>query len=134
MALYVDTSALLKRYLDEPDSQLAEDYLLGDPDWYCGRHGYVECRRNLYRALEGPELVRMREGFEEDWRRISIIEIDDITCRTAADIAELTGARSLDALHLAAASRLGGRVLSFLTFDVKQAQAARQLHFVVLGA
>jgi len=30
MALYVDTSALLKRYLDEPDSDQAELYLLGD--------------------------------------------------------------------------------------------------------
>lgn len=134
MALYVDTSALLKRYLEEPDSRAAEGYLLGDPEWFSGRHTYVECRRNLGRALEGEELVRMRDLFEEDWRRTAVIEIDEVTCRAAADIAELTGLRTLDALHLAAAGRLGGGVLRFLTFDVRQAQAARQLHLEVLGA
>lgn len=144
MALYVDTSALLKRYLEEPDSGAAEAYLVGDPEWYSGRHTYVETRRNLWRALGGPdlagsevsraELVRVRDHFEDDWRRTNVIELDEVTCSLAADIAELTGVRSLDALHLAAASRLGPQVLQLLTFDVRQAQAARQLHFTVLGA
>ena len=94
MAIYVDTSALLKRYLEEPDSAAAESYLLGDSDWYTGRHTYVETRRNLHRALEPPDLVRVRALFEDDWRRMSIIELDEVTCRLAGDIAELTGART----------------------------------------
>ena len=53
---------------------------------------------------------------------------------TAADIAEMTGARTLDAFHLAAATRVASRELVFLTFDVRQAVAARQLQFLVLGA
>jgi predicted nucleic acid-binding protein len=52
----------------------------------------------------------------------------------AAAIAESTGARTLDALHLAAARRAGGPVVAFLTFDVRQAQAARALGFTVVGA
>jgi predicted nucleic acid-binding protein len=134
MALYVDTSALLKRYLEEPDSDAAEAYLLGDPDWYSGRHTYVETRRNLHRALAAAELRRARRYLEDDWRRISIVEIDEITCQLAADIAEQTGVRSLDALHLGAASRLGPQTVEILTFDVGQAQAARRLSFQVLGA
>jgi len=133
MALYLDTSALLKRYLDEPDSAAAEAYLLGDPDWYSGRHTYVETRRNLRRALDPADLSRMRGLFEEDWRHLSIIELDEVTCRLAADIAELTGVRSLDALHLGAASRLGPQAVQILTYDIHQAQAARQLSFQVLG-
>jgi predicted nucleic acid-binding protein len=43
----------------------------------------------------------------------------------------MTGARTLDALHLAAAQRIGGAV-PFVTFDVRQAQAARTLGLVVL--
>lgn len=133
MAVYVDTSTLLKRFLEEPDSDRAESYLLGDPNWYSGRHAYVEVRRNLARALEGDEWVRLRELFEEDWRRTSIIEVDETTCRLAADISEQTGLRSLDALHLGAASRLGPEAVSYLTFDIRQAQVARQLGFSVLG-
>lgn len=133
MALYVDTSALLKRYLEEPDSDAAEAYLLGDADWFTGRHTYAEARRNLGRVLDAEALVQVRGLFEEDWRRISIVELDEVTCRLAADIAEMTGVRTLDALHLGAASRLGPQNVRLLTFDIRQAQAARQLTFQVLG-
>jgi uncharacterized protein len=134
MALYLDTSALLKRYIDEPDSAMAEAYLLADAEWYSGRHTYVETRRNLSQALAPTDLPQARALFEDDWRRISIIEIDEITCRLAADIAEASGVRSLDALHLGAASRLGPDVVRLVTFDIRQAQVARQLSFQVLGA
>ncbi len=134
MALYVDTSALLKRYLAEPDSAAAEAYLLADTDWFTGRHTYVETRRNLRRAVDDAGLAQVRALFDSDWRRMNVIELDETTCRLAADIAELTGTRSLDALHLGAASRLGPALLTFVTFDIKQAQAARQLHFQVVGA
>ncbi len=40
--------------------------------------------------------------------------------------------RTLDALHLGAARRLG-TALTFLTFDVRQAQAARELGLTVAG-
>jgi hypothetical protein len=133
MPIYVDTSALLKRYLDEPDSDAAESYLLSDTSWFSGRHTYVEVRRNLARALSDEELVRMRDVFEEDWRRMTIVELDEVTCRLAADIGEQTGLRSLDALHLGAASRVGADVLSLVTFDVRQALVARQLGFALLG-
>ena len=52
----------------------------------------------------------------------------------AADIAEVLGVRSLDALHLACAKRLQIPSLPFLTFDVRQAQGARSLGLTVLGA
>ncbi len=46
----------------------------------------------------------------------------------------MTGARTLDALHLAAARRVGGTQLAFVTFDIRQAQTARALGFAVVGA
>ena len=134
MALYADSSALLKRYIEEPDSRVAEAQLLTDPEWFSGRHTFVEIRRNLARMVSDQELVRLRGAFDNDWRRTTVVELDEITCRLAADIGEQTGLRTLDALHLAAAMRLGPRTLTFLTFDLRQAQVARQLGFVVLGS
>jgi uncharacterized protein len=133
MPIYVDTSALLKRYFEEPDSDAAETFLLGDSAWFSGRHTYMEMRRNLARAVTGDELVKTRDVFESDWRRTTVVELDEITCRLAADIGEQTGLRSLDSLHIGAAVRVGVDVLSFLTFDLRQAQVARQMGFVVLG-
>ena len=80
--------------------------------------------------LDGEALAEAREAFSADWLRMHVVELDELTC----EIAEATRVRSLDALHLGAMSRAGKGVVSLLTFDVRQAQAARSLGFAVLGA
>jgi hypothetical protein len=129
---YVDTSALLKRYIDEPDSDFADELLGSDQELVTGRHTVVEVRRNLARMLSGTALTESRVEFATDLHSISVVELDSATCELAATIAEQTGARSLDALHLGAARRLGTG-LGFITFDVRQAQIARTLGFRVVG-
>ncbi len=133
MTLYADTSALLKRYVDEPDSDRAVELLVSDPDLVTGRHTIVEVRRNLARLLPATAATAERGAFAEDIASLSIIELDAATCELAATIAEQAGVRTLDALHLGAARRLG-TAMTFLTFDVRQAQAARALGFAVAGA
>jgi uncharacterized protein len=133
MSLYLDSSALLKRYLDEPESAACEALLLADASWVTARHTWVEVRRNLSRLLAGEPLRAAREAFEADWARLHVVELDETTCDLAAEIAEATGARSLDALHLAAATRVGPAGLDFVTWDVRQAQSARALGLSVRG-
>lgn len=132
MTLYADTSALLKRYVDEPDSERAIELLTSDPELVTGRHTVVEVRRNLSRLLTATDATSARAAFAEDLRSLAIIELDAATCELAATVAEQTGIRTLDALHLGAARRLG-TTLTFLTFDARQAQAARGLGFSVTG-
>jgi predicted nucleic acid-binding protein len=132
VTLYADTSALLKRYVDEPDSDRAVELLAGDPELVTGRHTVAEVRRNLARVLTATDATAARASFADDLRSLSIVELDADTCELAATIAEQTGVRTLDALHLGAARRLG-TTLTFLTFDVRQGQAARALGFAVAG-
>jgi uncharacterized protein len=134
VSLYVDSSALLKRYVEEPDSEAAESLLRSDPSLLTARHTIVEVRRNLARLLDEPDAAAMRSALARDLEALSIVELDSATCEGAAAIAEVTGARTLDALHLAAAQRVGGAAVPFLTFDLRQAQAARSLGLTVLGA
>lgn len=134
MTLYVDSSALLKRYVEEADSELAVDLLGSDTDLVTGRHTVVEVRRNLARLLSGGALAASRAAFLDDIRAFALVELDEHTVELAATIAEQTGARSLDALHLGAAQRVGGPPITFLTFDLYQAQTARTLGYVVIGA
>lgn len=134
MSLYVDSSALLKRYVDEPDSDSAEELLRSDPSLVTARHTIVEVRRNLARLVSHRDLRTVRGAFMHDMEAFAVVELDPVTCEAAASIAEVTHARTLDALHLAAAQRVGGAAIPFLTFDVRQAQAARSLGFTVLGA
>ncbi len=134
MTLYVDSSALLKRYLDEPDSDRAVELLDSDDDLVTARHTTVEVRRNLARLLSGRALVESRSAFLDDLEAFAIVELDAATIELAATIAEQTGTRTLDALHLGAAQRAGGPPITVLTFDVRQAQAARGLGYTVVGA
>jgi predicted nucleic acid-binding protein len=133
LSLYVDSSALLKRYISEPDSQVAEQYLLADPVWVTARHTWVEVRRNLARLLNGNDLFEAQRYFESDFRRTHVVELDETTCAHAAQLAEAFLLRTRDALHLAALRRVGPDI-PLLSFDIRQAQAARTLAITVLGA
>ncbi|MDE0699598.1 MAG: type II toxin-antitoxin system VapC family toxin [Acidimicrobiaceae bacterium] len=133
MTLYVDTSALLKRYISERDSDAAEQYIAADPTLVTCRLTEVELRRNLARLLKGGDLLSARRQVQTDLNAFALVSIDSTTCNRAAVIAEQTLCRSLDALHVAAAQR-AGESTTFLTFDMRQAQAARSVGLVVLGA
>ena len=133
MTVYADSSAILKRYVDEADSDQANELLATDPVLVTGRHTIVEVRRNLTRLLSPTDATAARATFVADLASFAVVEVDAATCELAATIAEQTGVRTLDALHLGAARRLG-TVLTFVTFDVRQAHAARSLGFAVAGA
>ena len=134
MSVYVDSSALLKIYVDEPETDAAVRLLSGRR-WVSGRHTLVEVRRNLHRVLDGDELERARRRFARDWEEMDAVDIGETTSELAAGLAERTGVRSLDALHLGAAAVTGADdALPILTFDVRLAEAARSLGWTVLGA
>ena len=133
MTLYVDSSALIRRYVAEDDSEAAEAILLADPEWVTGRHTYVEIMLAIHRRLDDSAREIASAGFERDWQRTFVVALDDAVCRRAAELGAAVGARSLDALHLAAAERAGGHSMTIVTYDVRLGHAARSLGFGVVG-
>lgn len=134
MTTYVDSSALLKRYVQETNSDLANELLESDPVLVTSWVTVVEVRRNLARLLDGDALLAARRDFNADSDALALVSLDGTVSETAATIAEALGVRSLDAIHLASAQRLAIAGLRFVTFDLRQAQAARSLGLVVAGA
>lgn len=134
MTTYVDSSALLKNYFTEPDSSVAERLLGSDSVLVTSWVTLIEVRRNLARQLQGVELREAKEQFAADIDAMALIAVDETVCRAAAQIGEQLSVRSLDAIHLASAQRLVIPLLPFVTFDLRQAQAARSLGFTVLGS
>ncbi len=132
MTLYVDTSALMKRYVQEHDSEVAVQLMSSDPVLVTSRLTVVELRRNLARLLRGNDLVSARRRAQADLDALALVSLDAVTCNEAARIAEQTLCRSLDALHVAAALRTGAST-TMLTFDIRQAQAARSTGLSVIG-
>jgi predicted nucleic acid-binding protein len=133
MTLYIDSSALLKRYVDEHDSEQAVSLMTTDPVLVTSRLAEIEVRRNLSRLLEGSALLEARRSLATDLDAFALVALDATTCGEAARIGEETFCRSLDSIHLAAALR-AGPTTTLLTFDLRQAQVARSVGLAVRGA
>lgn len=132
MTLYVDSSALLKRYVDEHDSDAAVELMSNDPVLATSRITEVEVRRNLARLLGDSALDDARRQFSADLDAFALMAVDAVICNEASRIAEQTLCRSLDALHVASALRAGAST-TLLTFDVRRARTARAMGLSVLG-
>ena len=132
MTRYVDSSALLKRYVDEHDSDVAVDLMSNDPVRATSRLTEVEVRRNLARLLDETALDDARRQFSADLDAFALMAVDAVICNEASRIAEQTLCRSLDALHVASALRAGAST-TLLTFDVGRARTARAMGLSVLG-
>lgn len=134
MTLYLDSSALVKRYVTEANSDRANEILLSDHDWVTGRHAYVEVALTLGKRIPADELRAALGVFQREWDRTITVDVDEALCRSAVELGYMADARSLDALHLAAADRAGGRSIPIVTFDLRLARAARILGFSVIGS
>lgn len=129
MTVYLDSSALIKRFIDEPDSPHFTELLGSDENWLTCRITWVEVWRNLGRRQTGADALAIRTA----WDRLAVVEIDAVIAEEAGRLADLTGARSLDAVHPAALQRAGPGGIPLITADLRQAQAARSFGWVVLG-
>lgn len=134
MTIYLDSSAFIKRYVFEEHRDAVEALLLADPEWVTARHTLVEVVVALHHRLDERDWGVAREAFDRDWDRSYVVALDDGVCRRAAEFGVAAQLRSLDALHLAAADRAGGRSIPIVTFDVRLGVAARTLGFNVIGA
>jgi len=122
LRLYLDASALVKRYVDEAGSDaIVEAMLRADICAIC-RVGYVETVRAVARGGELEDVARA----ERDWRALHVIEIDEVVMEHAAELSIETGLRTLDALHLAAALSLPDAEVVLATWDRRLHRAARE--------
>lgn len=136
--IYADTSALVKRYLDEPFSAEFEA-LLQEGAMAISRLSIVELRCALARRRRNRDIDVLRENrvnaelaadIQGGALRVSGFDDD---CFTAAyhliGRFPLIPLRTLDALHLAVAERIS--VTAFATADKHQADAAEALGLTV---
>lgn len=130
--IFLDTSALLKRYVAEPGSDVVRRLMADDPDWAASALAWAETRVSLcHRGPEGILESAAQRMFALDWDRFHSVPVDVECLALAHKIGCGHALRTLDAIHLAAAMRLPDRI-SFLSFDQRQCDAARSLGLVVV--
>jgi predicted nucleic acid-binding protein len=125
--VYLDTSAVLKLILVEPESDDMQDAMAGWPGPVSSRLAAVECARALKR-ISAPPKVRKRAA--QVLESVTLVNLDSAVLR----LAETVGSpelRTLDAIHLATALSLGDVPEAFVTYDDRLAAAARRMHLTV---
>lgn len=144
MMLYLDTSALVKLYVEEPLSQELSVVVDEAEAVATSLLAYTEAMAAFARArrevrLSPQEYRHVVNAFEEDWSRYIIVEVTDRLVKTAGHLAVSRALRGYDALHLASALSLRERVPSsmmFVAFDRALSIAAKResLRIHPLGA
>jgi predicted nucleic acid-binding protein len=121
LSLYLDSSALVKRYLKETGSELVTAAIDRVRTFKMCRVGFVETVRAVALAGGPDEAERARSH----WTGIDAVEVDGALAEHAAQLAVRHRLRTLDALHLAAALAVRGDGLLFVTWDARLHGAAR---------
>jgi len=119
--IYLDASALVKRYVEEAGSDVVAESMRTAARWSMCRIGFVETARAVARGGAFEDVERLRR----DWERVDVIELDQSLAEAAAALAVDHRLRTLDALHLAAALTLDDAP-TFATWDVRLHHAARE--------
>jgi predicted nucleic acid-binding protein len=134
MALALDTSALLARYLDTPTGELVEHAMAADRDWCASELARTEALMAVERLIDDRhDRDLLRRALLDDWQRIHVVPVDTPCLERAAELGRAQPIRSCDAIHLAAADRLP-RPASFVTFDPRQIAVALALGLDVVSA
>ena len=94
--------------------------------------------RGRPKAVLGPLLgrarireARARATTVDDLAAFGFVELDEVTCEAAAQIAELTGARTARLATSRCCAAAWRAAVSLVTFDVRQARAARLIGLAV---
>ena len=133
MAIALDTTALLARYLSGATRTVVLEAMAADGDWCASALALSEALM-LGDRLSDDAARRddLRRAIRDDWERIHVVPIDQRCLDRAAELGRTQPLRTVDALHLAAADRLP-RPLTYATFDPQQIPVAIALGFEVVS-
>jgi predicted nucleic acid-binding protein len=124
-AAYLDASALVKLVVTERETAALRRFLRDHAVRFTNRVAAVEVTRAV-RRHPVAKLAPVVAAFDG----VSVIDLNpEITDRAGS--LEPAALRSLDAIHLATALALGQDLDAFITYDARQADAARSLGLAV---
>ncbi|MBI4745592.1 MAG: type II toxin-antitoxin system VapC family toxin [Deltaproteobacteria bacterium] len=138
MILYLDTSSLVKLYVEEEHSDLVKKYVEEAEIVATSRIAHPETISALTRRYNSGELSKktydmLLAAFIKEWKRFVAIDFDEIE---AGQMVKRHGLRGFDAIHLSAANLLrsqGNDITPFFSsFDVKLNNAAVSEGFKVM--
>jgi predicted nucleic acid-binding protein len=135
--VYLDTSNLVKLYVDEPDAAVIQQLVRDATLVATSVVAYAEvratfARRRRDRLMTPAEVKAAVHQLDADWPRFLAIGLGDDLARAAGQLADAHGVRGCDAVHLASFERLlshsgDDEEVEFSCADVGLTRAAQSL-------
>jgi predicted nucleic acid-binding protein len=112
---YLDTSALIKRFVAERGSGLVDALVSAGRPIATAKIAYAEVHSGLARKRREGHLPEARylsacRLFETEWRACIQVELTDEVLRLARDVVRRRALRGFDAIHVASALELKKRL------------------------
>jgi predicted nucleic acid-binding protein len=123
VATYLDSSAIVKLAVREPESLALRRYLRRRQPLVSSALARTEVLRALLPA--GDEAITRGRAVLQ---RIDLVRVND-RILNAAGVLRPDELRSLDAIHLATAHELGDELRALVTYDDRMVSAAKQLGY-----
>lgn len=129
MKTFFDSSAFVKRYIEETGSQDVETLCMAATELALSIVCIPEVisafnRRVRERDLSRREYEKVKDNIFEDARDAVIVNLTPDVISTCTTILEASPVRAMDALHVACALRWGAEI--FVSADERQVAAARK--------
>ena len=134
MILYLETSNLVKLYVQEEDSGDVARLVSDAEAVATSIIAYAEARAAFARKLREKGIAdedhkRIKNDLDRDWESIFVIKLTDAVVRSAGDLAEKRSLRGFDALHLASALELQKAIplpVLFSSSDARLLESAKK--------
>lgn len=136
MTLYLDSSVIVKLYIDEPDSEAVAARVQSATQIATSTIAYAEVRATFARRkreglLSPQELAAVCRRFDADWASFLTVDADAVVVRSAGALSDSHALRGGDAIHVASFERLLAGAdddeMEFLCADDRLSDAARNL-------
>lgn len=136
MTLYLDTSSLVKLYIEEPDSAAVADAVSRATIVATSSVAYAEARaafarRRRERLITADACAKAIRQLNRDWEAFLTVEVTDDVARSAGMLTDRLNLRGFDAIHLASFGDIVGRAgddeVEFSAADARLVKAARHL-------
>ena len=139
--IYLDTSALIKRFVNEKGSPLVQSLMKRGEPVATAKIAYAEIFAGLARKLREGHLPKglyalACRQFDRDWQSYLRVELQDDILFLARDLIQRHPLRGFDALHLASALSLKnalGEEITFAAADERLLRAAGAEKFGALN-